>query len=275
MYQRIASGAAAGLLIACSSAAFAGTSFTQVTTLNGQRAAVTKIVTDGGNAKAELVEMATATPFMPAGSYLLVEAGDMYLVNPAARTYARFDPAMIEGMAQMMGRMEVSDVAFEKVRDEPGESLLGYPTRHYQFKSSWSMGMQGMPMKTEISVVEDIWATPAVQMPDVPNAFTGAVGALPEQVQAIVNVQGTRNIEGFPLRQVSVQSTKINMGGGLGGLGARVAAGMAGAGGGDSTTMMEVTELAQIDVPAATFELPAGYQQTELFPNGLPNLDGR
>jgi hypothetical protein len=272
MSQRIATGAAAaGLLIGYSTAAIAGTSFTQLTTVNGQRAAVTKILTDGGNAKAELVEMATANAFMPAGSYLLVEAGDMYLVNPAARTYARFDPAMIEGMAQMMGRMEVSDVAFEKVRDEPGESLLGYPTRHYQFKSSWSMGMQGMPMKTEISVVEDIWATSAIEMPDMPSAFAGAAGALPEQVQAIVNAQGSRNVDGFPLKQVSVQSTKINMGGGLGGLGAR----MAGAGGGDSTTTMEVTELEQLDVPAATFELPAGYQQTELFPNGLPNLEGR
>ena len=47
--------------------------------------------------------------------------------------------------------MEITDVKFEKVVDEPGESIEGYPTRHYQFKSSWKMGMQGMPMKTEIS----------------------------------------------------------------------------------------------------------------------------
>jgi hypothetical protein len=275
MYRPIAAAtAAAGLLLGYSTAAVAGTSFTQVTTVDGQRVAVTKITTDGGNAKAEFVEMSATNPFTPAGSYLLIESGDMYLVNPAARTYSRFDTSMLEGMSQMMGRMEISDVAFEKVLDEPGESMLGLPTRHYQFKSSWSMGMQGMPMKTEISVVEDLWATSAVELPEVPSAFSGGAAAMPEQVQAIVNAQGSRNVEGFPLKQVSVQSTKMNMGA-LGGLGARMAAGMAGAGGGNTTTTMEVTDLAQLDVPAATFEMPAGYQETALFQNGpaLPSLN--
>jgi hypothetical protein len=275
MHHRIAAAtASAGLLLGYTTA-FAGTAFTQTTTVNGQRAAVTKTVTDGGNAKAEFVEMPAENPFMAAGSYMLFAGGDMVLVNPAARTYSRFDPAMLAGMTQMMGRMEVSDVAFEKVLEEPGETILGHPTRHYQFKSSWSMGMQGMPMKTEISVVEDIWATSAIEVPEIPTAVSGAMGGLPEQVQAIANAQGTRNIEGFPLKQVSVQSTKINMGGGLGGLGGRIAAGMAGAGGGDTTTTVEVTELAEVDVPASTFEIPAGFQETALFQNGpaLPNLN--
>jgi hypothetical protein len=275
MYPPIAAAtAAAGLLLGYSTAAVAGTSFTQVTTVDGQRISVTKIVADAGNAKAEFVEMAAENPFMPAGSYLLIESGDMYLVNPAARTYARFDTSMLEGMSQMMGRMEISDIAFEKVLDEPGEPILGYPTRHYQFKSSWSMGMQGMPMKTEISIVEDLWATSAIEVPEVPSAFSGAAAGMPEQVQAIVQAQGSRNVEGFPLKQVSVQSTKMNMGA-LGGLGARMAGGMAGAGGGNTTTTMEVTDLAQIDVPAATFEMPAGYQETALFQNGpaLPSLN--
>lgn len=272
MHQRLAAAtASAGLLLGYSTA-FAGTSFTQVTTVNGQRAAVTKTVTDSGNAKAEFVEMATPNPFMPAGGYMLFESGAMYFVNPAARTYSRFDPAMIASMAQAMGRMEVSDVAFEKVLDEAGESILGYPTRHYQFKSSWSMGIQGMPVKTQISVVEDIWATSAIEVPDVSNALSGAMAALPEQVQAIANAQGARNIEGFPLRQVSMQSTKISTGGGLGGLGARMAAGMAGAVG-DTTTTVEVTELAQVDVPASAFELPAGFEETALFP-AMPNQAG-
>jgi hypothetical protein len=275
MYHPIAAAtAAAGLLLGYSTAVFAGTSFTQVTTVDGQRVATTKIVADGGNAKAEFVETAAENPFMPAGSYMLIAGGDMYLVNPAARTYSRFDTAMLEGMSQMMGRMEISDVAFEKVLDEAGESILGHPTRHYQFKSSWSMGMQGMPMKTELSVVEDLWVTTAVAMPEVPTAFAGGAGGMPEQVQALVDAQGSRNVDGFPLKQVSVQTTKMNMGA-LGGLGARMAAGMAGAGGGATTTTIEVTELAQVDVPAATFELPAGYQETAPFQNGpaLPSLN--
>jgi hypothetical protein len=264
MYQRIA--AVAGLFLGYSTASLAGTAFTQVTTVNGERGAVTNVVTDGGNAKAEFIEMAVANPVMAAGSYLLVAGDEMYLVNPSARTYSRFDPSMLAGMTQMMGRMEVSDVAFEKVLDEPGDTILGYPTHHYQFKSSWSMSMQGMPMKTEISVVEDLWTTTAIEMPAVPTAVSGMTAALPEQVQAIVNAQGSRNVAGFPLRQVSMQSVKMNMGAGLGALGG-LGARMAGAGGGDTTTTMEVTKVEQVDVPAATFELPAGYQETALFPN--------
>lgn len=273
MHQRIAAATAAVLGLGCGAAAYAGTSFTQVTTVNGQRMAVTKTITDGGDAKSEFVEMTADNPFMQAGSYMLFQGGDMYLVNPAARTYARFDSGVMAGAAQMMGRMEITDVAFEKVLDEPGETILGYETRHYQFKSSWSMGAQGMPMKSEISVVEDVWATPALEMPSVANNVSGAAGALPEQVQALANAQGTRNVQGFPLKQVSVQSTKVNMGA-LGGLGARLAAGMA-RGGGDTTTTIEVTELAELDVPAATFELPAGYQEAALFQNGpaLPSLN--
>lgn len=272
MYPFIAAGTAAGLLLGHCTAALAGTSFTQVTTINGQRAALTKVVTDGGNAKAEFVETAADNPFMPVGSYMLVEGGDLYLVNPSARTFSRFDTSMLEGMTQMMGRMEISDVAFEKVLDEAGETLLGYPTRHYQFKSSWSMSMQGMPVKTEISVVEDLWTTTAIEMLAVPTAVSGMMGSMPEQVQAIVDAQGTRNVEGFPLKQVSVQSMKMNMGG-LGALGGAIPGGMPG--GGDTTTTLEVTELAQVDVAAAAFAIPDGYQETALFPNApvLPNGD--
>lgn len=275
MSKCIAAATTAGLFLGHCAAAFAGTSFTQVTTVNGEPGAVTKVVTDGGNAKAEFVETAADNPFMPAGSYMLVKDGDMYLVNPAARTFSRFDPSMLEGMTQMMGRMEISDVAFEKVLDEPGETLLGHPTRHYQFKSSWSMSMQGMPVKTEISVVEDLWTTTAIEMPAVSGAVSGMVESMPEQVQAIADAQGARNVEGFPLKQVSVQSTKMNMGGlgALGGLGSRMAGGMAG--GGDTTTTLEVIELAQIDVSATTFEIPEGFAEQALFQNGpaLPNLN--
>lgn len=271
MDTRIAAAAAAVWVLGCNTA-FAGTSFTQVTTVNGQRTAVTKTMTDGRNAKAEFVEISAESPFMQAGSYMLFSAGDIYLVNPAARTYTRFDPAMMAGVAQIMGQMEVSDISFEKVLDEPGETILGYPTRHYQFKSSWSMGMQGMPVKTELSMVEDIWAAPSLSLTQLANEVTSSMRSLPEPVRALIEAQGMRNVEGFPLKQVSVQSTKVNMGGLGGGIGARMAAGMAG-GGGDSTTTVEVTEVAEVDAPAATFELPAGYEEQAMFQNApaMPN----
>jgi hypothetical protein len=274
---------AAVLLLGFSSASLAGVTFTQVTTVDGQRTSVTKVSADGASSKIEMVEQRD-NPFMPPGSYMLVTDGDMLLVNPAARSYARFDSSMLEGIGAMAGQMEITDVVFEKVVDEPGETIEGYPTRHYQFKSSWKMGMQGMPMKTETSTVEDIWTTTAFDLPATP---TGpSMGGMPSQVTALVENQGLRQVEGVPLKHVSVQSTKTDMGGalgGLGGLGARLGgrmlggAGAGGLGGGnDTTTIIETVDIEEVAIAAATFELPDGYSETSLFQSGpaIPNLNG-
>jgi hypothetical protein len=274
---------AAVLLLGFSSASLAGVTFTQVTTVDGQRTSVTKVSADGASSKIEMLEQRD-NPFMPPGSYMLVTDGDMLLVNPAARSYARFDSSMLEGIGAMAGQMEITDVVFEKVVDEPGETIEGYPTRHYQFKSSWKMGMQGMPMKTETSTVEDIWTTTAFDLPATP---TGpSMGGMPSQVTALVENQGLRQVEGVPLKHVSVQSTKTDMGGalgGLGGLGARLGgrmlggAGAGGLGGGnDTTTIIETVDIEEVAIAAATFELPDGYSETSLFQSGpaIPNLNG-
>ena len=272
--------AGAVLLGFSSTAAFAGVTLTQITTVDGTKTAVTKISADGANSKMEMVE-SPDNPFMPPGSYMLVRDGELLLVNPAARTYARFDTAMFEGISAMAGQMEITDVKFEKVVDEPGETIAGYPTRHYQFKSSWTMAMQGMPVKTESSTVEDLWTTTAIEMPALPD---DPAGGMPSQVTALVENQGLRQVEGVPLKHVTVQSTKTNMGalGGIGGLGARLGGRMlggaagAGGGGGETTTTIEAVDIEEGDVPAGTFELPDGYQETQLFQTGpaIPNLNG-
>jgi hypothetical protein len=270
---------AAAALLGFSSASFAGVTFTQVTTVDGKKTSVSKISADGGNAKIETVE-APNNPFMPPGSYMLIADGEMLLVNPAARTYARFDASMLDGMAAMAGQMQITDVKFEKTVDEPGEAIEGYRTRHYQFKSSWSMGMQGMPMKTEQSTVEDLWTTTAIDMPAAPSGLSGA--AMPSQVTALVENQGLRQVEGVPLRHITVQSTKMNMGGmpGLGGLGAalggRMLGGAGGGGNGETKTTIEAVDVEEGAIPASTFALPDGYRETQLFQNGpaIPNLNG-
>ena len=62
--------------------------------------------------------------------------------------------------------------------------------------------------------------------------------------------------------------------GGLGGLGARLGGRMmggggGGAGGGETTTTIEAVDIEEVDVPAATFELPDGYQETRCSRRGL------
>jgi hypothetical protein len=270
---------AAAVFLGFSSASFAGVTFTQVTTVDGKRTTVTKISSDAGKAKMEIVE-SPDNPFMPPGSYMLAGDGEMLLVNPAARTYARFDSSMLEGFSEMAGQFEFTDVKFEKTVDEAGESIGGFATRHYQFKSSWTMAMKGMPVKTQSSSVEDLWTTTAIELPEMPASPAG--GGMPPQVEALIENQALRQVEGFPLKHVTVQSTKTDMGalGALGGLGGRMLGGRgggAGAGGGGGSTMtIEAEDIEQVDVPASTFELPDGYQETQLFQNGpaIPSLNG-
>ena len=272
---------AAVVLLGFSSASFAGVTFTQVTTVDGKKTSVSKISAEGKNAKVEMVETQD-NPFMPPGSYMLMTDGDMLLVNPAARTYSRFDASMLEGMGGMMSQMQFTDIKFEKTVDEAGEAIQGYRTRHYQFKSSWAMSMQGMPMKTEQSTVEDLWTTTAIDMPAAPTGFAGST--MPSQVTAIAENQGLRNVEGVPLRHITVQSTKVNMGampglGALGGaLGGRMPGGLGGAGGGngETKTTIEAIDIKETSVPASTFALPDGYRETQMFQNGpaIPNLNG-
>jgi hypothetical protein len=283
MNKRIVVTVIGGLLLGHSAATFAGLAFTQVTAIDGKRSMVTKVTSDSGNARIEILESPAENPFMPAGSYMLLNDGDMYLVNPTARTYALFDSSMLEqSMAGMANQIEIKDVSIEKVVDEAGDSIQGYPTRHYQFKSSWTMGMAGTPMSTQMNVLEDIWATTAIEVPAAAAGPMAGAG-LPSQVVELAAAQGLRQIEGFPLKHISVQTTQMNRGGGampglggLSGLGARMASRMAGAGAAGTTTSMEATDIQEASVPAATFALPDGYQETQLFQNGpaVPGLNG-
>jgi hypothetical protein len=271
---------AAAVLLGFSSTSLAGVTFTQVTTVDGKKTSVSKVFADGDKAKVEVVEAAD-NPFMPPGSYMLFADGETLLVNPAARTYSRFDASMFEGMNAMAGQMQITDPKFDKTVDERGETIEGYPTRHYQFKSSWNMSMQGMPMKTESSTVEDLWTTTALEVPAMP--MGPSAGGMPSEMAKLVENQGLRQVEGVPLRHITVQSTKMSMGAmpGLGGLGAALgglggAGGAGGPGGGDTKTTIEATDIEEVAVPAATFALPDGYRETQLFQTGpaVPSLNG-
>ena len=66
--------------------------------------------------------------------------------------------------------------------------------------------------------------------------------------------------------------------GGLGGLGARMARphdGRRRGANADTTTTIEVVDLEEIDVPGATFAIPDGYKETQLFQTGpaVPDLN--
>ena len=175
---------------------------------------------------------------------MLFTGGDVYLVNPTARTFALFDTSMLQqGMAGMTSQLQFKDVSIEKVLDEAGDNIDGYPTRHYQFKSSWTMVMTGMPVSTQHEHDRGHLGDDGHRRAGGGRRFRRSSVALPPQVAEVAAAQGLRQVEGFPLKHVSVQTTKMDMGGGgagalggLGGLGARMAGRMMGGGAGNTDT---------------------------------------
>jgi hypothetical protein len=273
MHKKIAIATTTALMLFGSSTSFGGLTFSAVTTTDGKELSSAQTWTDGTKLKT-LVTTAVENPMMPPGSYILVNEQGMYLVNPSASTFARFDVSMFAGMAQALNEsgltFEFKDIGIEKTLDEAGESIEGYSTRHYQFKSTWKMVMAGSPMTTQVDSVEDIWTTTELAIPLQASMQFGQ-SSLPPSVQELANAQGLRNVEGFPLRTITAQTTKMDMG--MKGLGAGLAQRMANramGGGGNVTTTIEIKDIEEVDVPAETFEIPAGYTETQLFPNEVP-----
>lgn len=201
--------------------------------------------------------------FFGPGSYLISSnAGEtMYLVNPEEKTYSLFDLGQmmnaatqaIESMGGMV-KMEITDAHFEKVSEESGGKLLGYPTRHIRFKSGYttSISIMGMKRSQTFNSMQDIWTTSAVDAPAF-NAWLrpdkvmkGMLKGMEEMVDAQFNL-----VKGAPLKSV-IETTST--GGGMGGGGPT-----------KSFTTTEVTTLRKESVPAATFAIPPDYTETALM----------
>jgi hypothetical protein len=278
MNKRTAIAILTSLLAFHSAIASAGFQFTQVSRSDGQPPMEVKISTDGSSSKIEYVTAMPNNPFFKPGSYMLSMGDEMFLVTPSERTFARFDIAMMQGMAQEMiggqgGSMfQIKNVKVEKTVDEPGEKVAGYPTRHYQFKSSWTMAMTSMPMSMDSTAVEDYWTTDAIPISLGRGAEVLQASGLPGSARDSEAAKVLKDVKGIPLRQVSLQTTKTNMGGAFG----AVAGGMMNKMGGKPTkTTSEITSVQEVDLPASAFEIPEGYREVQLFQQGpaMPDLN--
>ena len=104
------------------------------------------------------------------GSYLLTkDAGrTLYLVDPKEKAYSRWDLeamlastfALIESAGPLLD-LEFSNASSKKLGEDDGGTLLGYPTRHYQWQSAHDMKLSVLGMKREyhIESVQDFWST--------------------------------------------------------------------------------------------------------------------
>jgi hypothetical protein len=246
------------VLTACS---HAGYSFKSVTTAQGGQGAesqnaVVQSLVEGPQARVEFVE--SRNEMMKKGNYVLTQdAGKtMYMVDPGDKTYMKWDIEAMMGAAgdvmKMMGgmvQMEFSEPKIEKLADEAGPALLGYPTRHYKFRTTFSTTMTVMGRKNSTTTVkeEEIWATPAIT-----DSGMGAwLRKSPpksgnEQLDKMIRAEMNK-IAGFPLKQIMVNSTTDANGKAK-----------------THTTTMEVTELKKVSVPASAFVLPPDYTEQKM-----------
>ena len=215
----------------------------------------------GDKAKVEFEE--SANPVAKSGAYLITKDGGktIYLVDPEEKTYAEWDLQAMLGMVgsvmQGMGpllKMEFSDPKVEKLLDEDGGTVVGLPTRHTRYRTSYTMKIKVLGMGNEANVVteQDIWATDKLQdialgvwlRSDPPR--TGN-----PQFDKLIAAEADK-AKGFPLKTVTVSTTTQKKGKAT-----------------TTRSTMEVTELdSSANVAAASFEIPAGYQETQLLPTG-------
>ncbi len=256
------------------SPAWAGVEFTIVTKSEGGRGAeagdmVANVAAASEQARMDWVE--TNNPMFAKGTYMLVNSkGEMTFVNPEKKTYGKFDlAAMMEGVNSMMGagakfgfRMEIENPKVEKVLEEPGGEMLGYPTTHYRWHTTYTMVMHmPKPMhdrSTNADMMEDVWTTTALGLPaPTVKALEGmGQGQMTGELKKLIDAARVK-MTGFALKRVVVSK----------GEGAR----------GQTTTTTEVTKVRKTDVPASTFVVPADYTETDMMQPqrgpAMPNLN--
>jgi hypothetical protein len=216
---------------------------------------------DGPRAKVEFHE--SDQPMLQAGDYLVTQDGGktLFLVNPQEKTYSKWD---LEGMLAVFGNvmesmkglvnLDFSDPKVEKLAEESGGEILGYPTTHYKYRTSYTTKIKvlGMHRESTTETVQDLWTTKAfgdsglsVWLRNEPPR-TGN-----EQIDKLISAQMSQ-IQGFPLKTESVSTTTGQKGKH------------------ESTARQEtvVTELEKVGVPDSTFEIPKGYTETQMMPEG-------
>ena len=244
-----------GLIFAAATAQ-AGWEYTAVTKAEGGRQSAMmgqtmKASVAGGNAHIEIVS--SGNPMMSAGSYLLIQEATktMYLVRPQDKTYSSMSAMMgMAGGAMGMMNMQVKDPVVEKLLEEDGGKILGYPTTHYRFRTSYSMEMNlmGMNQVTSVRREEDVWSTTALK--EIAFSFQGMQNSMKTgnaQLDKLIEAQRGK-ATGFPLKVIAAHTTTNPLGQ------THV-----------TKTTMEVTELKSASFAADLFKLPADYAERDLM----------
>lgn len=211
----------------------------------------------GSNSRVEVT--ASDNPILKKGTYLITKNGGktIYLVDPKEKTYGEWDVqamlgaagAMLNSMGPLV-KMEFSDPKVEKLAEDAGPTIAGLPTRHFKYRTSYTMKMKVMGMGQESAVVseQDLWVTDKIS-----DAALGVwLRNTPpktgnEQLDKLIDSE-IGKVTGYPMKMVTV-STSTNKKGK-----ATV-----------TRSTMEVTELDTNANVTASFDVPAGYEEVPMM----------
>jgi hypothetical protein len=215
----------------------------------------------GEKAKIVFLE-SSGSPMTQQGTYLLTKDGGktLYLVSPKDKTYAEWSlqgmlgavGAVMNGMGPLL-KVQFDNLKVDRVAEGDGGLVAGLPTRHYKSHTTYTMTIKVLGMGNTANVVseQDVWATTKVS--DV--ALGVWLRAEPlrtgnAEFDKLITSQAVK-YPAFPLKVVTVSTSTPQKGD-------KVT---------KTTATTEVTQLeANASVPASSFEIPAGYKETQMVP---------
>jgi len=215
----------------------------------------------GEKAKVAFIE-SSGNPMAQQGTYILTKDGGktLYLVNPEEKTYAQWDlqgmlgvvGAVMNGMGPLL-RIQFSDPKTEKIAEEDGGLVAGVPTRHYKYRTSYTMTVKVLGMGNTANVVseQDVWATTKVTDLGLGVWLRAEPTRTGNKEFDKLLTSSAAKFQGFPMKVVTVSTSTQQKG--------------------NKQTVthstMEVTQFdASASVPASSFEIPAGYKETQITP---------
>ena len=248
------------ILLICVVPSFGGVTYKSVTKIQsgtGQMPSTQEMSfqawISGGNAKTEMSSSGSA-PF-PAGSYMLKRADNaaMLMVNPGDKSFTVWDP---EQMMSRIGKalqkeFRIEDAKWEKVSEEDGGPLEGYPTQHYHYRFTYKMvvTIDGQDERAPASMEQEFWTTEKLADPGLATAatygFVQELSGVSPEIEQMLRAE-MADMKGFPLKQVWTISTTTD---------------------GDQKFEQKMTttvsNIQVVDVPETVFVVPADYKEKQ------------
>ncbi len=248
-------------VLVCAGVVHAGVSYTAVTRTKDargreQQASKMRAVVDGENARIDFLSGQGGA--VPKGGYLLTRDGAkvVYMVNTREKTYMKWDVDKLAGMAgsimQMAGGMldmSVTNHKNEKLIDKKGPKMMGVPTRHYKFRTSYAMevSVMGFKQKSDVATEQEIWAGQGLadDATTLWKRITSFKTGIEDIDKLIADEAG--KVKGMPLKTI-VKSTTTDQRGRKQ----------------TTETVTEVTELKKMKPDPKHFAIPKGYTEKRM-----------